>query len=308
MMSGSATPEDPYNFKAETTIPVEGHTPDLQPNQTQGTFVDDFLHRPIDAVQRLTMDLKIHLGVASFVCGLCFIIWHYTTLSPIFYIWWWIFPFFFFGLTLTGHFYYKAGDLMFRGVVVLVIEVNLMLFVTDGLTQLGGFPRWFFYVWGSTAAIGVFIYYFKFNTQEPRVTMVFYEYVIINVVLFLAWLSTDWPRPFPWFLIPACLLAIPTVIFYMRDVYGESRWWLYVIVTLIFLNLMCFFIWGFTTVPWPWFLLVFFPSGAIIGFLFFRYRNDDYSVVRVGPSDVQTGSFPAASPPPMAKTGEYDNL
>jgi len=305
----SGTPEDPYGFKAETAVPVGGAapgTPELQPNQPQGTFLEDYVHRPVDAVQRMTMDLKIHLVAAGAICSLIFLIWHYTIPDPSTGFWWWIFPFFFFGLTLTGHFYFKAGDLLFRGVAVLVIEVNLMLFVTDGLTSTGGFPSWFFYCWGVSAAVGVAIYYWKFSS-DPRITMVFYEYVIINVVLFLAWLS-QFHRGFPWFLVPACLLAIPVVIFYMRDVYGEGRWWLYVVVTLVFINLMCILIWGFTAVPWPWFLLILVPSGGLCAFLWYRYRNDDYNIVRV-PADVQSGtsSFPPAVPK-GGKGGEYDNL
>jgi len=52
--------------------------------------------------------------------------------------------------------------------------------------------------------------------------VVYYEFILLNVMLFLAWLSAP-NRGFPWFLPILVITAIPVVIFYMREVYNEFR-------------------------------------------------------------------------------------
>jgi len=134
-----------------------------------------------------------------------------------------------------------------------------------------------------------------------RVSILYYEYLILNVVFFLAWVDAP-TRVFPWFFIPMCLLAIPVVIIYMRDVYAETRWWLYLAAALVLTNLMFFLVWGFTTVKWPWFLLIWGPSGALVGFLWYKFRDDQSGFARL-PGD----SAPSVSPSPSGRAA-YDNL
>lgn len=53
-MMQNAGDDDAFNFKADTTVPVgppgEG-TPELQPNKTKNSFMDDFVTGPVDAVR-----------------------------------------------------------------------------------------------------------------------------------------------------------------------------------------------------------------------------------------------------------------
>jgi hypothetical protein len=294
--------ESPYDFKAD--VPAQAAPPpELTPSKPL-SFTDDFINRPLDIVQKFDLFMKIHLGVAAGISTLAFLIWHYTAQDPS-SLWWWIYPAFFFTFTLTAHIYYTSGEHM-RGVVVLAIEINLMLFIVDGITS-PGFPNWFFYPWGITAMVGAGIYFVKF-TDEPRVTVAYYEWLIINVILFLAWLSQT-KRGFPWFFIVLTLSAIPLIILYMREVYNEFRWSLYVIVTLMMLNVMTFLIWGFVLSGFPWFLIVWGGLGGISVFLWFRFKGDSgYDVVNVSGAP-RPGSIPAASVhSPAAGPNQYDQL
>jgi hypothetical protein len=97
----------------------------------------------------------------------------------------------------------------------------------------------------------------------------YYEWLIFNIVLFLGWLSAI-DRAFPWFFIILIITAIPLIIFYMREVYQEYRWWLYAIVTLNMLNLMVFIIWGFVPSGFPWYPYVCF----VYTFILFYKRSD----------------------------------
>jgi len=101
---------------------------------------------------------------------------------------------------------------------------------------------------------------------------------------------------FPWWIIPLFVLAVPLAILYMRTVYGERRWWLYVVVSLAILNMLTFLLWGFLPYPLPWFLIPWVLSGLIVAFLWFKYRNS-------GTYD----SLPdEAVPPPQAQ--EYHDI
>lgn len=293
--------ESPYDFKAEIPEPTPtAAPPELTPSKPL-SFTDDFINRPLDMVQKFDLLMKIHLGVAVVVSTLCFLIWHYTALNPSTSLWWWIYPTFFFIFTLTAHIYYQSGEHL-RGVVVLAIEINLMLFVVDGITS-PGFPNWFFYPWGITAMIGVGVYFLKF-TDEPRVTVAYYEWLIFNIILFLAWLSQT-HRGFPWFFIVLILTAIPLIILYMREIYNEYRWWLYVIVALMMLNIMTFVIWGFVPSAFPWFVIVWGGLGGIAAFLWFRYRGESgYDVVNVTAPRASTFSAPSGAAGP----NQYDQL
>jgi len=219
--------------------------------------------------RQMSLDQKIHLGIALLGSLILFLVWKFTAGNEATDIWWWIYPIFFFILTITLHFYFATGDLIWRGVAVLLIEINLMLFITDGLTSYGF--RWFYWPWGVTASLGCAFYYYKFSEWQ-RVTLMFYEYLIINVVFFMVWVNVQ-DRIFPWFFIPACLLAVPVVVFYMRDVYGENRLWLFVAAILLIINVMFFLVWGFTMVKWPWFLLIWGPSAALVALLWWRFRD-----------------------------------
>jgi len=152
--------------------------------------------------------------------------------------------------------------------------------------------------------VGVAIYYLRF-TEEPRITVAYYEWVLLNVILFLAWLSQN-VRGFPWFFVLLIITAIPLVIFYMREVYNEFRWWLYVIVSLNLLNVMSFLIWGFAPAGFPWFLIVWGGLGGISVFLWFRFKSDrGYDVVNVASTATV---FPSAAGSPAAGPNQYDQL
>jgi len=195
-----------------------------------------------------------------------------------------------------------------RGLVVLAIVANMMLFVTDGITSFG-FPSWFFYPWGVSAMIGIGIYFQKF-TEEPRITVFYYEWLVFNIVLFLAWLS-DTNRAFPWFFVVLIVTAIPLVILYMRDVYNEFRWWMYIIVALNMLNLMVFLIWGFVPSTFPWFLIIWFVLEGVSVFLWYRFKSDGgYDVFTSGSAPAPQAGTPAAFSQPSGSRGpnQYDQL
>jgi len=160
-------------------------------------------------------------------------------------------------MTLTAQLHYQ-NEQYWRGVVLVVVLINFMLFLTDGLTSQG-FPKWWIYPSCISGMVLLAFYAWRFGEFSHQTTA-FYEYSILNVLLFLTWLEQ--PKTFPWFIIPMFVLAIPLIVVYMRTTYAESRVWLYVCVSLVVLNIMFFFGLGVRTL---WVSLVFGVVGSFRG-------------------------------------------
>jgi hypothetical protein len=91
---------------------AEGDVPQGPPSLEQ-----DFYAKPVEEIKKLSLPLKIHIGVGAGVSALCFLIWHFVTPGdPSQSIWWWIFPFFFFCITATLHHNIIQGTLLFNDV------------------------------------------------------------------------------------------------------------------------------------------------------------------------------------------------
>jgi len=173
-------------------------------------------------------------------------------------------------MTITAQIHYQNGQ-YWRGIVMIVILANFMLFLTDGLTS-NGFPNWWIYPSAISAMILLALYAWRVGEYTP-LTTAFYEYCLLNGLLFFTWLIH--PKMFPWFIVPIFLLAIPLVIMYMRVYYAEYRSWLYICVTLVIINVMIFLVWGFApNSKFPWFLVVWAASVAIMLGLYSKYRNE----------------------------------
>jgi len=80
------------------------------------------------------------------------------------------------------------------------------------------------------------------------------------------------------------VLAIPLIVLYMRTTYAESRVWLYVCVSLVVLNIMFFLVWGFVPSGFPWFLVLWVVSAAIVVFLVWKFRGNGAYEVQAGKS------------------------
>eukprot|EP01126_Amoeba_proteus_P046622 TRINITY_DN5276_c0_g2_i1.p1 TRINITY_DN5276_c0_g2~~TRINITY_DN5276_c0_g2_i1.p1 ORF type:complete len:306 (+),score=34.27 TRINITY_DN5276_c0_g2_i1:76-993(+) len=259
------------------------------------SFTNDVVNKPLQQISnKLTVALRIHITLAVVVVSACFLAWHYTQDT----FWWWIYPFFFFFLTLPVHLFF-SNEQYWKAVSSGIIVVNLMLFVTDGLTSSSGTPEWYLFPWLVSGMITLAVYCLT-TGKISLFQLAFCEYLMLNTVLFLIWLNT-WNRallepqpqpqpqprpppqpsmaplspllPFPWFFIPMCILGVPLVVWHLRSTYQEYRIWVHFSVGLVIFNIMLFLIWGFNLSPLPWFLFVWIISGSVIGFLWWRYRE-----------------------------------
>jgi len=248
------------------------------------SFTDDFVLKPIETVYSFSLLTKIHVGVGLLTCVACFLVWHYIAPDPSTSFWWWIYPWFCFAMTLSAQLHYQREQ-YWRGIIITVILLNFMIFLTDGLTS-EGFPKWWIYPAAASAMALIAIYAWKYEGFS-QITTAFYEYLIANVLFFLVWLENTHDM-FPWWIIPMFILAIPLVIVYMRNAYTEYRIWLYLIVSLILIDVMIFLVWGFVDSDFPWFLLLWGASVVAIVFLFWKNKNNIYEVVPDKPSEVST--------------------
>jgi len=259
---------------------------DSEENRNQSDLSpEEIINKPLETIAKFSLLTKIHVGVAFVSCITLFLVWHYTVTDTKNDFWWWIYPFFLFSMTLTAQVHYQSQQ-YWRGVVMIVVIANFMLFLTDGLSSRA-FPKWWVYPAILSAMILVGISTWRMGTFTA-VTTAFYEYCLVNVLFFMVWL--EYLRGFPWFVLPMFLLAVPLSVVYMRMSYAETRIWLYVIVSLVLVDLMLFLVWGFVDSGFPWFLIVWAVSGAVIIFLYWKFKGEGtYDVV------AQDGAIPYPS-------------
>jgi len=244
--------------------------------QSYTPIIDEDKSTPVDGDDNkkpkresdVSLLLKVHLGLAAIICSVSVIVWHYINTSPLTAIWWWIYPFFFFALTLTAQIHFENRK-YWRGLVSIVILIDLMLFLTDGLTSTR-FPQWWIFPVGASVMLLLAAYQWKYK-ELPIPSFAFYEHILLHFLLFFYWLET--PKIFPWWIIPFFVLGVPIAILYMKIIYDETRLWRYVMVSLIILNVLIFLVWGFLNTPIPWFLAVWFGSVVITIILYFKCRE-----------------------------------
>jgi len=58
----------------------------------------------------------------------------YKLIHAVVAFWWWIYPFGFFAMTLTAHYFFSNAQ-YWKGALALIIIFNVILFLTWGLTQ-----------------------------------------------------------------------------------------------------------------------------------------------------------------------------
>jgi len=271
----SSLDSNPYEPYSSIEIKTQQQNSDVNSLGQSVSFTDDYLKKPYETIAQFSLLTKIHVVIACLTCILCFLVWHYVVPDPKTSFWWWIYPFFFFGATLSAQVHYQ-NEQYFRGIVITVVLINFMLFLTDGLTT-EGFPEWWFYPAGISCMILLAIHTYKYSEFSIETTC-FYEYCIANTLMFLGWLQT--PGIFPWWIIPIFILAAPLAVVYMRNIYGEMRIWVYFIVCLILINIMFFLIWGFVESNIPWFLVIWVLSGAAVVFLYWRNKDGVYEAVK----------------------------
>eukprot|EP01125_Pyxidicula_operculata_P008945 TRINITY_DN2954_c0_g1_i1.p1 TRINITY_DN2954_c0_g1~~TRINITY_DN2954_c0_g1_i1.p1 ORF type:complete len:357 (+),score=56.66 TRINITY_DN2954_c0_g1_i1:1058-2128(+) len=273
---GSYQQSDQTQYQAYSDVesqetPSTTPTTETEPNPDVPS-TKDFLKNPVQEISKLSMISKIHLSLALFICCTTFLVWHYTVVDPSTAFWWWMYPFFFFGLTFTAQIHYFNKN-YFRGIVAIVIIINFLIFMTDGLTA-DGFPRYWIYPAGISAMVLLGVYYYKY-TDHSTVSIVFYEYCILNALVFLAWLEEPY-IDFPWWIIPMFVLGIPLAVMYLRVHNNETRWWVYIVVSSIIVNVLLFLVWGFIPSAFPWFLIPWGVSGSFAAFMWWRNRDSGH--------------------------------
>jgi len=266
---------------------------------------EEELTKPLaDAFKDMTILFKAHLILGLGTCFFSFIAWHYLDVKQQTAFHWWLYPIFCFALTLTAHAYFGAKA-YWVGFVSCLVILNILLMVINGLTsiplagQVTFVDGWFYYCWGSSAML-----YFGVRAKvfgDPNfLTLAFYQYLLLNFMLFLAWFQLAGDNDedfFPWFLIPIFVLAVPLVIWYLRSVYKEYRIWVYGGVSLGLVNIMMFMIWGFVDSSWPWFLIPWGISAAVIAGLWKFLSN------AIGYENVASSTVPVHSDSSFAYTG-----
>eukprot|EP01127_Copromyxa_protea_P001768 TRINITY_DN11689_c0_g1_i1.p1 TRINITY_DN11689_c0_g1~~TRINITY_DN11689_c0_g1_i1.p1 ORF type:complete len:323 (+),score=44.61 TRINITY_DN11689_c0_g1_i1:13-981(+) len=275
-------------------------------------LVSDFtrdLGKPLKKFASLTPFMRLHVLFAFVITTICFLVWHYTeTVADVSTHWWWIYAFFFFALTITVHTFISSEQYM-KAVVSSVLVINLMLFISDGLTSSTGYPQWFLYPWLVSAMLMLALHHYVYG-KITVLQLGFYEYFLVMVLFFLIWVDTQHivapagERPFPWFFIPLFIFAIPLVIGHVRTSYQEYRVWVHVSITLIILNLMLFVIWGFEDSTFPWFIFVWLITGAVVSGIWWKYLRGPNEGI-LPQTVVETASPGFSSPYTPVETATY---
>lgn len=235
--------------------------------------------------------VNIHLFVGVISSLVTFLVWHYLNNSQKGSLWWWMYVPFVFAMTLTAHVHYYTGN-YFKGVVIIAILLHVLLFIVDAQSN-GGSPKWVMWPAGITAMILIAYHQLKYiSERDGWFNLALYEFCIMNVLFFLAWLTHFSEKSFPWWIIPFFVLSIPVSIAHLKYNRNETRGWVWISVTLVLLSLMTFFIWGFVESYWPWFLIEWGVAGGIIFFLWYtKRRQDDHYVTVTDEQTFTPGSF-----------------
>eukprot|EP01127_Copromyxa_protea_P013705 TRINITY_DN3704_c0_g1_i2.p1 TRINITY_DN3704_c0_g1~~TRINITY_DN3704_c0_g1_i2.p1 ORF type:complete len:190 (+),score=43.89 TRINITY_DN3704_c0_g1_i2:38-607(+) len=111
----------------------------------------------LDTLKALPVPLQIHLGVSLVVSIAVFFIFHYAAQpSPQEALEWWLTPWFFFAMSLTGHFYFLKRE-YWKGTIIILVILHVGLYIVN--KSLTPEFDWFFYPLLGCAMAGVFLYY-----------------------------------------------------------------------------------------------------------------------------------------------------
>jgi len=259
---------DPNDLSLDDHVNASGAPDD---NPVTPLIEDDFIFRPMEDVKKLPLFFRIHITIAISSSLTTFFIWRWTTGSdPSFApVWWWIYPVFFFAMTLCAHKYLLLDKSYYKGTYILIGLVNAMLFLTNYLMLTGShivFP-WFIYPLGVSVMACLVIYRFEVPKNYSILKLLTHQYFVLNIILFITWLTTG---GFPWFFYPLLVLAYPLLAMYAKQVYNETRFVIFATLLNIDICLITFITWAFTYVAFPWFLFVWGILGTLNFFVWFR--------------------------------------
>jgi len=237
------------------------------------TFEGDFIYKPYQKVKTLPLPLRIHLSIGISICVLCFFIWRWVSYDINSAPWWFIFPMFFFAMTVSFHKYVIVDGAVYpeskiKGVYVIIGLINLLLFFANFLMgpSVNPYP-WFIYPLFGSIMVSLYIYHRQNPDTYSFLKLLTHEYLIFNLLLFITWLLS---RGFPWFFYPLLILAYPLLTLYVKKVYKENRHTIFVLILSVDICLICFITWVFTDFWFPWFLFVWAILGAAT---FFLWKN-----------------------------------
>eukprot|EP01126_Amoeba_proteus_P040857 TRINITY_DN4382_c0_g1_i5.p1 TRINITY_DN4382_c0_g1~~TRINITY_DN4382_c0_g1_i5.p1 ORF type:complete len:281 (+),score=42.29 TRINITY_DN4382_c0_g1_i5:401-1243(+) len=235
------------------------------------------------------MALENEIYFFQVTCATAFVVWHYVSLNT---FWWWVYPIFFFSISITGHIFFPEEKYL-EGVVIISIIVNVMFFITESLTSRN-FPHWFLWPAGISIMLGHTIYNTKYSSDKPSWPIyAAVQYSIFNILMFLAWLEQGGVEVFPWFVILLCLTAIPVALIFMRFMFHEFRIWVYFSVTIADVAFMLFLVWGFLQQSkWPWFVIVWGVAVVAIFITWFTQRKKDSNYEEVAEDKFVARSIP----------------
>jgi len=235
----------------------------------------DYLVRYIDDAKRLGLPLHIHIGVTALASLVCFMIWRFQTSYNIFEReWWFLYPV----TSLTGSIYvhyYIHQKRWFSGIVAAAITVNIGCIIAWGFQQddrRGGPGPFFIWPLFSSTMLLVFVYYLLV-ARSKYWHLIFHEYWLLNLFLFVAWLFFR-HRQFPWFFGPLILTTMLYIWAKMLFLYKEKRFWVYSGVLVVGFGITAFVIWGFTWESWTKFLSIPFVVLCVAEVALYNYEEN----------------------------------
>eukprot|EP01126_Amoeba_proteus_P040855 TRINITY_DN4382_c0_g1_i1.p1 TRINITY_DN4382_c0_g1~~TRINITY_DN4382_c0_g1_i1.p1 ORF type:complete len:210 (+),score=36.58 TRINITY_DN4382_c0_g1_i1:75-704(+) len=153
--------EEPYGENFEDDLPNKRPS-GAGPQLTTTIRIEEPIQNPLVKVREMTWYLQIHIIIAVVTCATAFVVWHYVSLNT---FWWWVYPIFFFSISITGHIFFPEEKYL-EGVVIISIIVNVMFFITESLTSRN-FPHWFLWPAGISIMLGHTIYNTKYSSDKP---------------------------------------------------------------------------------------------------------------------------------------------
>eukprot|EP01129_Flabellula_baltica_P017398 TRINITY_DN962_c0_g1_i3.p1 TRINITY_DN962_c0_g1~~TRINITY_DN962_c0_g1_i3.p1 ORF type:complete len:299 (-),score=35.76 TRINITY_DN962_c0_g1_i3:720-1562(-) len=266
---------EPTYFQHSQSSQPENNAQQPTPDPPQRSFEDDFFHRPINHVVTMPPLLRIHLLIATLISTGSLGLWKLTSEDVMVSPWWWMYPVFFFGITLTLH---HEGRMLKKGIIVAFI-VNVALYFT--VTRILDLYYFFLYLvpWYVTGAVSMGIYYRAYPDVYSWLKLVTHEYILLSVFLIAFWTHLDgYASGFPFFFIPVLILGLIPFIMYLRKEYNERRAWVYITLVCLDIAINVFFTWVFTVPIFPWFLFAWVPLGLIASVAWFMGRRNNNHV------------------------------
>eukprot|EP01128_Nolandella_sp_AFSM9_P004821 TRINITY_DN2242_c0_g1_i1.p1 TRINITY_DN2242_c0_g1~~TRINITY_DN2242_c0_g1_i1.p1 ORF type:complete len:352 (+),score=46.13 TRINITY_DN2242_c0_g1_i1:72-1058(+) len=272
LFSGVEVMDNKLDDEVEAEVTAEKQRIEMELIREELDFVDDYFNSPVSTMKSLPRPFQIHLAIALVVSVSLFFVFHFVYKEEVAAperFQWWIYPWFLFAMTLTGHHFF-TGEKKWTGFVIINVILHVALFIIN--KELTPSFDWFWY----SLIISVMImlaYYYSFDPKTSRLTTASYLYCLVNVLVFITWLNFHSWTSFPWFIYFVFGLALPLLGWYLYEVYQEKRKWVYCVVLSVPINVMALLTWGFTFPKWPWFLVVFGTTAALSVAAYFVERK-----------------------------------